>query len=627
MNPKMKDQSEIELLKKENEKLKLELQTFKEQNQNLSSISKKFEQLFNNITDAVYYFKIDINGISGKFIEINRIAYERLGYTKNEMLNLSPFEIDIHENKEVQEILQKISNNETTTFETTHVCKDGTRIPVENNTHTLDAKDGKFILSVCRDISDRKEAEDSLHRLESFYNHSSEGIAIFDLSGRILQANQAFEVIFGYMEHEVKGKRLPVTPGFSMQEAEYLLRETLKGNNTKQFETIKQRKNGDYITVSITMSPIRDKNTGKINAMAGIVRDITQQKSVMIQLESFIQNNIDSILIFDKREKLLRVNSAFENVFGWGAEELLGLSIKEMPIIPKEKRQEVVDFTQSIKADKGIRGCESYRIKKDGSRVDVLLTTFSVKNDLNKNIWLVVILKDITEKKRAEKLLIDSEKLSVAGELAASIAHEIRNPITAIKGFLQLMDKKTENQSYFEIIDSEMNRIELILNELLLLAKPQVIKLEEKNICIPLEQSIALLSAQANMNSVVVKNDYEPDDYILLCEENRLKQVFINVIKNAIDAMPNGGQLTIQLRKLDEIGKLLIRFIDQGCGIPQNVLLRIGEPFYTTKEKGTGLGFMVCKSIIEDHNGEINVSSEVNKGTTVEITLPLPPIL
>lgn len=266
------------------------------------------------------------------------------------------------------------------------------------------------------DISDRKEAEESLHRLESFYNHSSEGIAIFDLSGRIMQANKAFEVIFGYTEEEVKGKRLPVTPDFSMKDAEFLLSETLKGGSIKDFETIKQRKNGEFITVSIIMSPIRDKLTGQIYAMAGIVRDITQQRAVMIQLESFIQNNIDPILIYDKEEKLLRVNFAFEKVFGWQTDELMGLSMMEMPIIPHEKKQEVELFTESIKADKGIRGLETYRIKKDGSILEVLLTTFAVKNDLNKNIWLVVVLKDITEKKKTEKFLINSEKLSVAGE-------------------------------------------------------------------------------------------------------------------------------------------------------------------------------------------------------------------
>ncbi|MBE4909780.1 PAS domain S-box protein [Bacillus luteolus] len=613
---------EIELLKKENERLRLELKTYKELSNNFTKDSK-FKLLFNSISDAVYYFKEYEAGIAGEFIEVNETAYTRLGYTREEMLNMSPHDIDIHSSEEMVELLTEVYNNDTTSFETVHLHKHGSHIPVEITTHIFNVQGEKFILSVCRDMTFRKKAEESLHRLESFYNHSSEGIAIFDLDGKVMQANKAFENIFGYTEAEVKGKRLPVTPDFTMKDAEFLLNETLKGNSIKGFETIKQRKDGEFITVGITMSPLRDKNTNEIYALAGLVRDITEQHAIRVQLESFISHNLDPILIFNEEEKLIRTNGAFERVFGWKERDLLGLYINEMPIIPSEKMTEVINYTEVIRANNGIKGIESYRLRKDGTLVDVLLTTFSIKNEFNKNTWFVVILKDITEKKKAEKLLVDSEKLSVAGELAASIAHEIRNPITAIKGFLQIMEEGIFDKAYYRVIDSEMNRIELILKELLLLAKPQIPKLERKNICEALEQSIALLSAQANMNSIVINKEYEKAEYTIVCEENKLKQVFINVIKNAIEAMPNGGHLSIQMRAILDNKKLLVRFIDQGYGIPENVLLRLGEPFYTTKEKGTGLGFMVCKSIIEDHGGEINVFSEVNVGTKIEIVLPL----
>ncbi|QOR64754.1 PAS domain S-box protein [Cytobacillus suaedae] len=613
---------EVELFKKENERLRRELDNYKELSKNFSNDSK-FKLLFNSISDAVYYFKEYETGIAGEFIEVNEVAYTRLGYTREEMLKMSPNDIDFHSNEELKELLTSIYFNETTTFETIHIHKDGSHIPVEIKTHIFNVDGDKFILSVCRDMTYRRKAEESLRRLESFYNHSSEGIAIFDLDGRVMQANKAFEVIFGYTEAEVKGKRLPVTPDFTMKDAEFLLKESLKGNSIKDFETIKQRKDGEFITVGITMSPLRDEKTNEIYALAGLVRDITEQHATRVQLESFINHNLDPILIFNNEEKLIRTNGAFERVFGWKEINLLGIPIHEMPIIPSEKMTEVMNYTEVIRASNGIKGIETYRLRKDGTLVDVLLTTFSIRNEFNKDTWFVVILKDITEKKKAEKLLVDSEKLSVAGELAASIAHEIRNPITAIKGFLQIMEEGFFDKAYYRVIDSEMDRIELILKELLLLAKPQIPKLERKNICEALEQSIALLSAQANLNSIVIKKEYEIANYPIICEENKLKQVFINVIKNAIEAMPNGGHLSIQLQAIFDSKKLLIYFIDQGYGIPENVLSRLGEPFYTTKEKGTGLGFMVCKSIIEDHGGEINVFSEVNIGTKIEIVLPL----
>ncbi len=614
-------QKELTRLTEENKRLKNEIHLLNDHIDFNNAITN-YKQLFSHIMDAIYCFKIDSTGRPSKFLEVNAEGYKRLGYTKEEILNLHPYDINLQSEDKIIEFLRDIAQKESMIFETTHVSKDGRLIPVEIKTNIITTNEEQYILSVCRDISERKKTEESLHRLESFYNHSSEGIAIFDLDGKILDLNAAFTTIFGYTLEEVKGKRLPVTPIFSKGDAEYLLNETLKGNSIKDFETIKQKKNGEYITVSITMSPIRKEENGEVYALSGIVRDISEQRSTMIQLESFIDNNIDPILIFDNQEKLIKVNSSFEQVFGWKGNGLLGLSITDMPMIPEEKLTEASYYFNRVKNHEGIKGFETYRYTKNGEKIDVLLTSFAVQNDLNHNRWYVVSLKDIRDKKKAEKLILDTEKLSIAGELAASIAHEIRNPITAIKGFIQIIEHGSINQTYFDIINSEMNRIELILKELLLLAKPQAVMFQPQNIIQTLEQSIALLEAQANMYSVEIKTEIEPNNYTIFCEENRLKQVFINLIKNAIDAMPEGGVLRIHCE--NSMNQMItLRFTDEGYGIPESTLKRLGEPFYTTKDKGTGLGFMVCKNIIEEHNGKLNVYSEVNVGTTIEVMLPV----
>ncbi|MFD1739784.1 PAS domain S-box protein [Bacillus salitolerans] len=469
---------------------------------------------------------------------------------------------------------------------------------------------------------DRHELfKETFNRLESFYNHSSEGIAIFDLEGRVTHANSAFEKIFGYSEREVKGKRLPVTPDFTMKDAEFLLNETIKGNYINEYVTIKQRKDQKYITVSITMSPIRDSNE-EVYAVAGIVRDITRERAVLSQLESFIDNNMDPIMIFNNEEKLVRVNKALEKTFGWSSSELLGTLVNDLPFVPANRRHELERNRKSIRLNKGVKGMETIRIRKDGTPLHVLLTTFPVRDEYGMG-W-AVILRDITEKKRAEELMVHSEKLSIAGQLAASIAHEIRNPMTSIKGFMQLIESGVYKKEYFSIISSEFERIESILSELLLLAKPQVLKLKRENVYVILDQVISLLIAQANMNNIEIITTYEADEMLISCEGNQLKQVFINVVKNAIEAMPNGGQLRIETKR--EAENLHIYFIDQGCGIPEHILSRLGEPFYTTKEKGTGLGFMISKNIIEEnHQGSLNVYSKENVGTTIEIMIPVEP--
>ncbi|MED1472742.1 ATP-binding protein [Bacillus salipaludis] len=118
-----------------------------------------------------------------------------------------------------------------------------------------------------------------------------------------------------------------------------------------------------------------------------------------------------------------------------------------------------------------------------------------------------------------------------------------------------------------------------------------------------------------------MKTEFASEEVVVKCEYNSLKQAFINFMKNSIEAMPNGGELVIQMESINKDG-ILIRFIDQGCGIPNHILSKVGQPFYTTKEKGTGLGFMVSKKIIENHKGSISISSQENKGTSIEVRLP-----
>lgn len=218
--------------------------------------------------------------------------------------------------------------------------------------------------------------------------------------------------------------------------------------------------------------------------------------------------------------------------------------------------------------------------------------------------------------------MLKSEKLSIAGQLAAGIAHEIRNPLTAIKGFLQLMKPTMEeNEHYFEIVFSELSRIELILSELLMLAKPQQNAVKERvNLKKIISEVTALLETQANLKGIFIKTDYEHDSMYINGDQNQLKQVFINLIKNAVESMPDGG--TVHIIMTEDEYSVNVTVKDEGDGIPENVLKRIGEPFLTTKEKGTGLGLMVTFNLIKNHQEAIQVDSKPDRGTAFHITFP-----
>ena len=199
----------------------------------------------------------------------------------------------------------------------------------------------------------------------------------------------------------------------------------------------------------------------------------------------------------------------------------------------------------------------------------------------------------------------------------------LRNPLTTIKGFIQLYKKGENSVVYNDLLLSELERIETITSELLSLGKPQAIQLNRTNVKELLETTLELLSPQAHINNIQFKLQVEePPEVYITCEKNQIKQVILNILKNAMEAMKEGGDINIHLRKATN-NNCMISFQDHGCGIPEELLPRLGEPFYSLKEKGTGLGLMICHKIIKQHNGSITYQSKVNEGTLIEIILPL----
>ncbi|MFE8702846.1 PAS domain S-box protein [Cytobacillus sp. FJAT-54145] len=558
----------------------------------------------------------------GKFLHVNSSLCDYLGYTEEELKKMS-FHTVTHPKDLMLDLMQntRLLNGEITTFqmEKRYIHKQGHTVWGLLKVSQAPFMGKMLTIGQVVDITEQKVSEVELKRLKSFYDLSSEGIGIFDLNGCIIQVNRAFEEIFGWKEDEIKGEKLPVTPDFTLDDARYLINETLEGRVVRNFETIKQRKDGRLITTSISMSPICDEENNTV-ALAGVVRDITEEKTVRSLLQSFIDNNLDPVLIFDQNGILIEANHATEKSFGWTVKELIGTNIDNLPLIPEDRIDEVQNYKIKVLKGNGFLEHETVRLRKDGTYINVLITSFPIEDHQHLINGFAVIKRDITERKKAEELMIQSEKLSIAGQLAAAIAHEIRNPLTSIKGFLKLLQYSNEKDLYYDIVHNEINRIELILTELLSLAKPQKSKMIQCDIRKTLEHVTSLLEAEANMNSIEIIKKFDLEVPVILCDENQIKQVFINFIKNAMEAMSNGGSLKIEVL-LDD--KIFIRFTDTGSGIPEEILSKIGQPFYTTKENGTGLGFMISKNIIENHNGTVKIISEVNKGTSVEVMLPL----
>ncbi len=493
-----------------------------------------------------------------------------------------------------------------------------------------------------RVLTKRNKMEEELRttkeRLESFISHNRDAIIISDLKGRILQANKAYEKMLGWSIQEIKGQILPCVPDFLIDRTFETISKIISGESTStKWEAVRQRKDGSLIDVSVTLSPILDSK-GKVISLSLVYRDISERKQVERELHQLhkqllesekkyrvlFEQSPDAVYLVELNEeqfptRLLEINPVGCERFGYSREELLSMPYTE---IASQKSTMFIRTVEKIKEGKrSFTLQDEYVFKKTNKKIN---NEFSVRVfNLNGTEVLLLISRDITERLKTEELLRKSEKLAVVGQLATAIAHEVKNPLTTMKGFMQFL-KSTESenkQHYIDMVLSEMDRIESIANEFMTIAKPQAVKVQPNDLHKLVGQVIMLLQPQAMMNNVQIITKFESDVSLIPCEGNQIKQVVINILKNAIEAMPTGGEILIQIDKHDD-HHVSIRFIDQGCGISKERIVYLGEPFYSIKEEGVGLGLMICYKIIEAHQGKIVIESEVNKGTTVEVILP-----
>ncbi|MCM3718446.1 PAS domain-containing sensor histidine kinase [Fictibacillus phosphorivorans] len=357
-------------------------------------------------------------------------------------------------------------------------------------------------------------------------------------------------------------------------------------------------------------------------------REVTEKiKSRLLLEESearyrlLAENAMDMITTHSKDGTYTYVSPACETLLGRKAQDLIGQTV--YLILHPDDEGAARKIHEKLIEGPCTSTIQFRLLHKEGHYVWLETSCKSICDDTGNVVEIIGVTRDISERKKSEEMLRQSDKLSIVGQLAASVAHEIRNPLTSLKGFIQLFQECNEIDAanYYGIMHKELNRIDQIMGQLLLLAKPQMKSYKKISIHELVQFVETLLQPEALAQHVEIRSDLCEKIPHVKAEENELKQVLINVVKNAMDSMEKGGTISIKGKQVDDAIHLTIK--DQGCGISPDHLARLGEPFYTTKEKGTGLGLMVSSKIMKEHKGELKFHSEKGKGTTVSLILPV----
>lgn len=517
--------------------------------------------------------------------------------------------------------------------------KDGTIFPIELSVAEARLGDWRGFVGIIRDLTERKRAEE---RFRLVVESAANAIVMVDATGAIVLVNSQAEMFFGYRREELIGQpvEILVPERFRTEHADY--RASFFASPSARpmgmgRDLFGRHKDGSEFPVEIGLTPIQ---TSEGLLILSVIVDITERKraeEARSHLAALVESSDDAIISKALDGTIMSWNAGAERMYGYSAAEALGRPISL--IMPPDHSNELSAILEKIKRGEGINHFDTVRVRKDGQRIDVSLTVSPIEEAKGRILGASVIARDITEQKRANEeirvmtqQLWQAAKLASVGELAASIAHELNNPLATvslrIESVLARTPRDDPRRKALEIIDQETKRMGELVANLLQFSRRGDGQVSTVDIRQELTKAVELIHHHFRKRLITVVQEIAPDMPVIYSDRQKLRQVFLNLLTNASDAMPQGGTLTLRASAatLDK-GKpaVLIEFADTGVGIPIENLEKIMEPFFTTKEegKGTGLGLAICRRVIQEGRGTIQITSEVGTGTTVRILLPV----
>jgi len=492
--------------------------------------------------------------------------------------------------------------------------------------------DIKAVMCNFTDTTEKKLVQIPLANQVAQFNQLIElcpiSILVVDKQGKITTVNKAFVKDISFNDDDLIGKHYRLINEYFGIKHEVFIDKALNGIETRQeFLSTSERK---YLISAI---PLREQLSGVIFGAIVISSNITEhekfreenQEKQQELLNQYLTENKKlnqlielcpvGIVLYDNKGNIIALNKVpCERISNFKKEEFLG---KPGRYLLKELGFNWEDSPCS-QALRGIETLDCYIKNEYGTCY--LLNAIPLRNYENTIIGAMTIIHDITEYEKFKEDMTKLDRLNLVGEMAAGVAHEIRNPMTVIKGYLQFLSNQVSSSmvEQFGIVLGELERIEQIITDFLSLAGNKIVENKEQDLNAIIKRIIPLIATDAMQRGIELKVNLAEDLPHLILNEKEIKQLLLNLARNGIEAMSQRGTLTIESIIDGDIVSLCIE--DCGCGICKENQEKIFDPFFTTKESGTGLGLSICAGIVRRNNGSIEIQSEENKGTRFIIT-------
>ena len=605
----------------------------------LRASEERFRILFEDSPDAVFIVTLD-----DQYLEANTAASRMLGYSRDEFKAMTVPDLQAPEvqGEKGTVITEELARGGS--FETLDMRKDGTIFPVEVHTQKVNLMGEEVVLSVVRDITERKLAEENLRaseeRFRILFEDSPDAVFIETLDDQILDANTAASRMLGYSRDEFKAMTVPdlQAPEVRGEKGTVITEELARGGS---FETLDIRKDGTIISVEVNKQKI--KLMGK-DVVLSVVRDITERKRVEEELAQIFNLSLDLICIASiDTTTFLRVNPAFTATLGYSEEELLDRSFMEF-IHPDDIEPTLWTVNEELKKGKSVINFANRYRHRSGEYVWLNWISQPIPE---KGITFAVAHNITDEKKmveareKLESQLRQAQKMEAVGTLAGGIAHDFNNILAAIMGYSELALVDAEmgkpRPRYIKSIIQAGERAKDLVNQILTFSRKKEPELKPVNLNHIIVQAKGMLE-RTIPKMIRIERRLAEDLWLTNADPSQISQVLMNLGTNARDAMPDGGLLLFETMNAtlsqDYVDKyvdlspgeyVLLTVSDTGHGMDAETIEQIFEPFFTKKGvgQGTGLGLATVYGIVKAHNGHIRCYSEVGRGTSFKVYLPV----